>query len=305
MARFLGGATSGLFCVVHCFFIEMRHHRHFSNASTSPWEHTVEDMARIGQPEAIPAAAAQGPVRSTIWTAIHPRLLNCIRAHHFDADLREQPPYRRAVGKRDRTARRRDVVRSRQSLGRRAQRIEVEDRLKAGLIRGLVATSSLKQLRIDIGAIDLVIQIKAHAVGRERHAAHRRRCPGARSARPAAASSYRNSAATRFLVRRRHAGHARSRAKGPTVSTPDPLDVLAQQLVAMVSSEQWKVDDLFDAVRRVSVCRAGAGRVRGRPRHAVRTLPVSDDFANLRPRLTWDRIDNVLTARDGAKTSTP
>src|SRR5438045_316169 len=64
----------------------------------------------------------------------------------------------------------------------------------------------------------------------------------------------------------------------------NPLDVLAQQVVAMVAMEPWNVDALFDAVRDM---------LRGR-------YP-SDDFADLRPRLTWDRLKNEVTAREGAR----
>src|SRR4030095_7242885 len=137
----------------------------------------VEDMAKIGQPVEIPSGpAAQGPKRSTIWTAIHPRLLELIKAHRstliFVNNRRTSERLASALNELAGET----LVRSHHGSLARPQRIEVEDRLKAGQIRGLVATSSL-ELGIDMGAIDLVIQIGAppsvasgrHRTGRSGH----------------------------------------------------------------------------------------------------------------------------------------
>ena len=87
----------------------------------------------------------------------------------------------------------------------------------------------------------------------------------------------------------------------PTKIPRNPLDVLAQQIVAAVAMEQWTVDDMFDMVRR-----AGPYSDLGRgPFEAVLDMLAgrypSEMFGELRPRLVWDRVDNTLTARTGAQ----
>src|SRR4030095_16469062 len=81
----------------------------------------------------------------------------------------------------------------------------------------------------------------------------------------------------------------------------NPLDVLAQQIVAMVAMESWEVDELAALVRRAapfatlppSAFEAVLDMLSGR-------YP-SDDFAELRPRLVWDRASGTLTGRPGAQ----
>ena len=130
----------------------------------------------------------------------------------------------------------------------RPQRIEVEDRLKAGLIRGLVATSSL-ELGIDMGAIDLVIQIEAppsvasgmQRIGRSGHTI-------GEASRGIIVPKFRGDlVACAAVTRAMHEAQIES-----TRYPRNPLDVLAQQIVAMVSMDQWTVDGLFDAVRRAA-----------------------------------------------------
>src|SRR5262249_21386500 len=120
----------------------------------------VEDMARIGEPIEIPSGpAAQGTVRSSIWTAIHPRLLELIR-HHRSTLLfvnSRRMAERLAAALNELAGE--PLARAHHGSLARAQRAEIEDALKAGRIRALVATSSL-ELGIDMGAIDLVVQIE-------------------------------------------------------------------------------------------------------------------------------------------------
>jgi ATP-dependent Lhr-like helicase len=81
----------------------------------------------------------------------------------------------------------------------------------------------------------------------------------------------------------------------------NPLDVLAQQIVAMVSLEEWRVDDLFELVRRAAPF---AELSRGIFESVLDMLAgryASDDFAELKPRITWDRVAGVLQARQGAQ----
>ncbi len=121
----------------------------------------VEDMAQLAAPIELPSGpAAQGPVRASIWSSIHPRLLELIRAHHSTLlFVNSRRLAERLAGALNELAGE-PLVRSHHGSLARAARSEVEDLLKAGRIPALVATSSL-ELGIDMGAIDLVIQIEA------------------------------------------------------------------------------------------------------------------------------------------------
>jgi ATP-dependent helicase Lhr and Lhr-like helicase len=254
----------------------------------------VEDMATIGQPEIIPNGPA---AKTTIWTAIHPRLLELILAHRSTLIFVNSRRIAERLASAINELAGETLVRSHHGSLARPQRIEVEERLKAGEIRGLVATSSL-ELGIDMGAIDLVIQIEAppsvasgmQRIGRAGHtidaASHGIIVPKFRGDLVACAA----------VTQAMHASQVES-----TRYPRNPLDVLAQQIVAMVAMEPWGVDALFDTVRRAAPF---ADLSRGVFESVLDMLSgryPSDDFADLRPRLTWDRLKNALTARDAAK----
>ena len=193
------------------------------------------------------------------------------------------------------------LVRSHHGSLARPQRIEVEDRLKAGLIRGLVATSSL-ELGIDMGAIDLVIQIEAppsvasgmQRIGRSGHTIDE-------ASRGIIVPKFRGDlVACAAVTRAMHEAQIES-----TRYPRNPLDVLAQQIVAMVSMDQWTVDGLFDAVRRAApFAELGSGTFEGVLDMLSGRYP-SDDFADLRPRLTWDRLENVRDRARGRASGSP
>src|SRR4029450_12903041 len=81
----------------------------------------------------------------------------------------------------------------------------------------------------------------------------------------------------------------------------NPLDVLAQQIVAMVSMDVWPVDDLFDAARQAAPFAQLSRTVFEGVLDMLSGRHPSDAFAALRPRLTWDRLKHTLTPREGAK----
>ena len=154
----------------------------------------VEDMARIGQIEEIPSGpASQGPVRTSIWTAIHPRLLELIRAHRSTLIFVNSRRIAERLARGAQRARRRDAG----ALAPRLARAPAADRGRgpaqgrpaARPRRDLVARARHRHGRDRSRRPD-----RGAAVGRERHAADRPR-RATRSARPAAASSSRSSAA--------------------------------------------------------------------------------------------------------------
>ncbi len=258
----------------------------------------VEDMAKIGQIEEIPSGpASQGAARTSIWSAIQPRLLELVRAHTSALIFVNSRRIAERLASALNELAGETLVRSHHGSLARHQRIEVEDRLKAGQLRGLVATSSL-ELGIDMGAIDLVIQIEAppsvasgmQRIGRAGHTI------GAAS-RGVIVPKFRGDLVACAAVTR-----AMHEARVELTRYPrNPLDVLAQQIVAMVSMDTWPVEDLFEAVRQAApFAELGRGAFEGVLDMLSGRYP-SDDFADLRPRLTWDRLAGTLTAREGAK----
>ena len=177
------------------------------------------------------------------------------------------------------------------------QRALIEDDLKRGVLPCVVATSSL-ELGIDMGAVDLVVQIEsppsvASALQRVGRAGHQ----VGEVSRGVLFPKHRSDLVhTAVAVERMRTGHIES-LRVPA----NPLDVLAQQVVAATATDAWDADDLFDLVRR-------AASFTGLPRSAFdATLDLlsgrypSDEFAELRPRIVWDRVTGALTARPGAQ----
>jgi len=177
------------------------------------------------------------------------------------------------------------------------QRAIIEDDLKSGRLRCVVATSSL-ELGIDMGEVDLVVQVEAPpsvASGLQRvgRAGHQVGEISRGVLFPKHRADLVNSAVT---VERMVSGQIES------ISVPaNPLDVLAQHTVAAGAIDTVDVEHWFELVRR-------SAPFSGLPRSAFEaTLDLvtgrypSDEFAELRPRLVWDRVHGTLTGRPGAQ----
>ncbi len=176
-------------------------------------------------------------------------------------------------------------------------RAEIEDELKAGRLPAVVATSSL-ELGIDMGSVDLVIQVESppsvasglQRVGRAGHQV------GAVS-RGVLFPKFRGDLVQTAVVAERMRAGAIEALHVPA----NPVDVLAQHVVAMCAMDDWAVDDLERLARRAapfaqlprSVLEAVLDMLAGR-------YP-SDEFAELRPRIVWDRVTGVVTGRRGAQ----
>ncbi|MCW3842268.1 DEAD/DEAH box helicase, partial [Micromonospora yasonensis] len=179
----------------------------------------------------------------------------------------------------------------------REERKHIEESLKSGQLPAVVATSSL-ELGIDMGAVDLVVQIEAppsvaaglQRVGRAGHQV------GAVS-RGVVFPKHRGDLLSCTVVAERMADGAIEELHYPR----NPLDVLAQQIVAMVALEPWRLGDLAVLVRRA----APFAELPDSALHAVLDMLSgrypSTAFAELRPRLVWDRATDVLTGRPGAQ----
>ena len=190
-----------------------------------------------------------------------------------------------------------EIARAHHGSVSREQRSQIEEALKSGRLPAVVATSSL-ELGIDMGAVDLVIQVESppsvasglQRVGRAGHQV------GAIS-RGVIMPKYRGDLVQCAVVAERMVDGGIEATTYPR----NPLDVLAQQVVAMCALDSWTVDDLAAVVRR-------AAPFAGLPQSALEAVLdmlsgryPSDDFAELRPRITWDRVTGVLAGRPGAQ----
>ncbi len=179
----------------------------------------------------------------------------------------------------------------------RQRRLLIEDELKRGELRGLVATSTL-ELGIDMGAVDLVVQVAspgsvASGLQRIGRAGHRVGEPSRGRIFPKHRADLLEAAA---VVERMHQGEVEH-----TRYLRNPIDVAAQQIVAMCAMDDWPVDRLATVLRRS----AGFAELSDDVLYSVLELLSgtypAEEFSELRPRVAWDRAGGVLRGRAGAQ----
>ena len=190
-----------------------------------------------------------------------------------------------------------EVARAHHGSVSRQERAEIEEALKAGRLPAVVATSSL-ELGIDMGAVDLVVQVEAppsvasglQRVGRAGHNV-------GDVSRGIIFPKYQGDLLQSAVVAERMRDGRIEELKVPH----NPLDVLAQQVVAMTAVDDWPVDELERMVRRA----APFGGLTRPILEAVLDMLAgrypSEDFAGLRPRIVWDRVAGIIRARPGAQ----
>ncbi|MGH3794454.1 MAG: ATP-dependent helicase [Pseudonocardiaceae bacterium] len=283
----------------------------------------VEDMSALGErtgEEDESAAGAQQ--RASIWPAVESRVLGLVRQHRstivfansrrlaerLTARLNElateEPTAPRGrmpaelMGQAGLAGGAPPVIaKAHHGSMSREQRTLVEEELKSGRLPCVVATSSL-ELGIDMGAVDLVVQVEApptvasglQRVGRAGHQV------GAVS-RGVVFPKFRGDLVSCAVVAERMASGAIEALRYPR----NPLDVLAQQVVAMVAMEPWAVGELAALVRRAAPYTA----LPDSALHAVLDMLAgrypSEEFGELRPRIVWDRVADELRGRPGAQ----
>ncbi|MFJ3089251.1 DEAD/DEAH box helicase [Streptomyces sp. NPDC086838] len=177
------------------------------------------------------------------------------------------------------------------------QRAQVEEDLKAGRLPAVVATSSL-ELGIDMGAVDLVIQVEsppsvASGLQRVGRAGHQVGAVSTGVVFP----KYRGDLVQAAVVTERMRTGSIEALRVPS----NPLDVLAQQLVAMVALDSWQVDDLLAVVRRTAPFASLPESAFTAVLDMLAGRYPSDAFAELRPRVVWDRVAGTVTGRPGAQ----
>jgi ATP-dependent Lhr-like helicase len=253
----------------------------------------IEDMSKLRKDEVHPAEENQ----KSIWPSIHPRILELIRLHRTTLIFVNARRLAERLAAALNELAGEEIVRAHHGSVAREQRMLIEESLKQGRLPAIVATSSL-ELGIDMGAIDLVIQIEAapsvsaalQRVGRAGHQI-------GSSSEGVLFPKYRGD----LLACAAQTARMLAGAVEPQHYPRNALDVLAQQIVAMVSVETWTVDELFELVRRAApFAELSMNTFRGVLDMLSGRYP-SSEFAELKPRLVWDRRTNILRAREGAK----
>ncbi|PRY59658.1 ATP-dependent Lhr-like helicase [Glycomyces artemisiae] len=284
----------------------------------------VEDMAALGDAPVAPTASAARSAGS-IWPHVEERIVDLVEAHRstivfanarrvaerlsnrlneIEYERRHGEPLPESHGPAaamggSGAAAGAPPVLSRTHHGSisKEQRAEVEGDLKAGRLPAVVATSSL-ELGIDMGAVDLVVQVEAppsvasglQRVGRAGHQV------GAVS-RGVFFPKVRSDLIQSAVVAERMKAGAIEALRVPA----NPLDVLAQQLVAMAAMDEWDVGDLLDLVRRAAPFATLPDSAFDAVLDMLAGRYPSDAFAELRPRLVWDRNAGTVTGRPGAQ----
>ena len=289
----------------------------------------VEDLSTLGaETGERSGSAAGGQPRTSVWPHVEERIVDLVEAHRSTivfvnsrrlaerltarlnevAEQRRNPPDDAEAPTPGPPAQMMaqagatggalpEIARAHHGSVSKEQRASVEEDLKAGRLPAVVATSSL-ELGIDMGAVDLVIQVEsppsvANGLQRVGRAGHQ---VGAVS-RGVIFPKYRGDLVQSAVVAERMRNGAIEALRYPR----NPLDVLAQQIVAMTSMDTWDVDELLALVRR-------AAPFAGLPQSAYEAVLdmlsgryPSDDFAELRPRVVWDRVAGTLTGRPGTQ----
>jgi ATP-dependent Lhr-like helicase len=233
----------------------------------------------------------------SIWPSIYPEILRLVREHRSTIVFVNNRRLAERLALRLNDLAEEEIARAHHGSIAREQRTEIEELLKAGQIPCLVATSSL-ELGIDMGAVDLVIQVEspksvARGLQRVGRAGHELGAVSKGRFFPKFRADLLESA---VVAKRMLEG-----AIEETAIPHNPLDVLAQQIVAICADEEISVEDLHELVRRAYPF-AGLSRVQ--LENVLDMLAgryPSDEFAELRPRVVWDRTAGLVRAREGAR----
>ena len=266
----------------------------------------LEDMRELGStadlsvpPLADGVQMGSGVEQSSrsIWPSIYPAILELVRQHTSTIVFVNNRRLAERLALRLNELAEEEIARAHHGSLAREQRLVVEELLKAGQIPCLVATSSL-ELGIDMGAVDLVIQVEspksvARGLQRVGRAGHDLESVSRGRIFPKFRADLLESAVV-----------ARAMREGAIEETRiprNPLDVLAQQIVAICADEDVSVDDLHALVRRAypfsDLSRAQLENVLD----MLAGRYPSDEFAELRPRVIWDRTAGIVRGRTGAR----
>ncbi|MCL1594554.1 MAG: DEAD/DEAH box helicase [Actinomycetia bacterium] len=233
----------------------------------------------------------------SIWPAMYPKLLQLLRDHRSTIFfVNSRGLAERLAAELNRLAEE-EVAQAHHGSVSREQRLVIEDKLKKGELPAVVATSTL-ELGIDMAAVDLVVLVESPSsvasglqrVGRAGHQV------GASSKARIFPKHRGDLLETTVVVDRMLSGSIES-----TVVPQNPLDVLSQQIVAMVAIDDRTAQDTLDLVRRTTTFRSLSQEAFDGVLDMLAGRYPSDDFADLRPRIVWDRSTGALTPRSNAR----
>ena len=266
----------------------------------------VEDLRELGATNELSQPVVQDGVEMdsgyeanarSIWPSIYPAILELVKEHRSTIVFVNNRRLAERLAVRLNELAEEEIARAHHGSLAREQRVIIEEDLKAGRIPCLVATSSL-ELGIDMGAVDLVIQVEspksvARGLQRVGRAGHELGSTSKGRIFPKFRADLLESA----VVARAMRGGEIEETKIPR----NPLDVLAQQIVAIVADEEIEVGELHRLVR-------GAYPFSDLSRQQLENVLdmlagryPSDEFAELRPRIVWDRTAGVIRGRTGAR----
>ena len=305
IARFLGGQSAGVNRDVS--IVDVGSTKELDIEVIVP----VPDMGDLPRHEDAETGSVSG--NGSIWPSVHPRLLELILSHRSTLIFTNARRLAERLASRLNELHIEGVNRGSESDGTsfepgtelvkahhgslsREQRLHIEDELKSGRLRALVATSSL-ELGIDMGAVDLVIQVESpgsvssglQRIGRAGHQV------GAPSVGKVFPKHRGDLLETAVVVQRMRTGQIEE-----TKYPRNPLDVLAQQIVAMSAVEDWNTDELLAVVRRAAPYADLSEEVFESVLDLLGGRYPSEEFSELRPRIVWDRVAGTVRARQGA-----
>src|SRR4051812_16442126 len=262
-----------------------------------PVESMVEPDQGSDAPDVDPLQGGEA-TRKSIWPAIYPELLRLVREHHSTLIFVNARRAAERLALRLNELAEDEIARAHHGSLAREERTLVEEELKSGRLPCLVATSSL-ELGIDMGAVDLVLQVESpksvarglQRIGRAGHGV-------GETSKGRIFPKFRADLLECAVVTKR----MRSAEIETTVVPRNPLDVLAQQIVAMVATgDDWRVPELHDRVRRAYPYSDLSRELLDQVLDMLDGRYPSEEFAELRPRIVWDRVDDVIRARKGAR----
>ncbi|PRQ05340.1 putative ATP-dependent helicase Lhr [Enhygromyxa salina] len=257
----------------------------------------VEGIVADGPKPSTVSATFVGERRS-IWPSIHPRLVELIEAHRSTMIFVNNRSLAERLSQAINALAGRELSLAHHGSLSKETRAVVEDRLKRGELPAIVATSSL-ELGIDMGAVDLVIQIEAPpsvASGLQRIGRAGHHVDGV--SRGVIVPKYRHDLLACAAV----IEHMREGKVESTFYPRNPLDVLAQHIVAMVGiAEELEVEQIWALVRRAAPFAELSRRAFENTLDMLAGRYPSNEFAELRPRIIWDRVEQRVRARKGAQ----
>lgn len=254
----------------------------------------VEDMAAPAPPDPL---GDDAPRTLSIWPAVYPEILRLIEAHRSTIVFTNSRRLAERICAEVNNLAGREISRAHHGSVAREQRAHIEESLKRGDLKAVVATSSL-ELGIDMGAVDLVVQIEAPtsvASGLQRVGRSGHQVGGESRAR--IFPKYRGDLLAATVV-------ARQMKEGEIEETTilrNPLDVLSQQVVAVAALAPTSVEKIYGIVTRAAPYAALSREVFLAVLDMLSGRYPSELFAELRPRLNWDRVTGEVSARPGAR----